>query len=279
MSKTQNLSAAKYGVDLSSPVIMGILNVTPDSFSDGGKFLDKKAAVAHALRMERDGATIIDVGGESSRPGSDSVSEQEELDRTLPVIRGIRAESEVLISIDTCKSVVAHEALQTGANWVNDISGLQSDDKMTEVIKESDCPVVVMHMKGKPKTMQDNPVYKDVCAEVNQFFTQRIRMLNNAGIEKIILDPGIGFGKRFEDNLDLINGLQMFGQHDVPLLIGPSRKSFLGTITGQVAEKRLAGTLASMVIAVQNGADIVRVHDVAPARDALAVVAALMARS
>jgi dihydropteroate synthase len=254
---------------------MGILNVTPDSFSDGGRFLDVDKAISHALQMEQDGADIIDVGGESSRPGADPVSEKEELSRVLPVIEGIREKSQILISIDTYKSGVAERALQAGANWINDISGLRSDPEMAGVAKDFDCPVVVMHMKGTPKTMQENPTYEDVCQEVTNFFEERIAVLGQHGIKKVILDPGIGFGKRLEDNLTLIRCCDIFQQHGLPVLTGPSRKSFIGMITGRPEDQRLAGTLATIQTLVQKGVNILRVHDVRETRDTLKVMNAL----
>jgi dihydropteroate synthase len=220
-----------YGLDLSSIRIMGVLNVTPDSFSDGGQYVEVDKAVTHALQMEEDGANIIDVGGESSRPGADPVSEEEELSRVIPVIDGIRKNSQILISIDTVKSRVADSALQVGANWINDISGLRMDPEMVGVASDYDCPVVVMHMKGTPKTMQTNPTYEDVCEEINLFFEERIATLSGQGVNKVVLDPGIGFGKRLEDNLALISRCESFQKHGLPVLAGPSRKSFIGMIT------------------------------------------------
>ena len=263
--------------DLNSTRIMGVLNVTPDSFSDGGRFLDTDDAIFHALQMEQDGADIIDIGGESSRPGADPVSEKEELSRVLPVIEGIRKKSQILLSVDTYKSAVAARALLAGANYINDISGLRSDPEMSNVVKDFDCPVVIMHMKGTPKTMQKNPSYDNVCKEVNEFFKERIEKLGRNGITNIILDPGIGFGKRLEDNLTLIRCSDSFRQHGLPVLVGASRKSFIGMITGQSEERRLAGTLATVQVLVQKGVNILRVHDVNETRDFLQVLDALSA--
>ena len=274
-SKPDSIKNSIPGLDLSSTRIMGVLNVTPDSFSDGGRFLDVDKAISHALQMEQDGADIIDVGGESSRPGADPVSEKEELSRVLPVIEGIREKSQILISIDTYKSGVAERALQSGANWINDISGLRSDPEMAGVAKDFDCPVVVMHMKGTPKTMQENPTYQDVCQEVTNFFEERIAVLAQHGIKKVILDPGIGFGKRLEDNLTLIRCCDIFQQHGLPVLTGPSRKSFIGMITGRAEDQRLAGSLATIQTLVQKGVNILRVHDVRETRDTLKVMNAL----
>ena len=274
-SKPDSIKSSIPGLDLSSTRIMGILNVTPDSFSDGGQFLDVDKAIFHALQMEQDGADIIDVGGESSRPGADPVSEKEELSRVLPVIEGIREKSQILISIDTYKSAVAEWALQSGANWINDISALRSDPEMAGVAEDFKCPVVVMHMKGTPKTMQENPTYEDVCKEVNDFFEERIAVLAQHGIKKVILDPGIGFGKRLEDNLALIGCCDIFQQHRLPVLTGPSRKSFIGMITGRAEDQRLAGSLATIQTLVQKGVNILRVHDVRETRDTLKVMNAL----
>jgi len=254
---------------------MGILNITPDSFSDGGQFLDVSRAVAHALQMEKDGADIIDIGGESSRPGADPVSEKEELARVLPVIKGIREKSHILLSIDTYKSGVAKRALKAGVSLINDISGLRSDPEMINVAKDFDCPVVVMHMKGTPRTMQKNPSYGDVCREVDEFFYERIESLIKNGITKIILDPGIGFGKRPEDNLNLIRGCNIFSHHGLPLLVGPSRKSFIGLITDRPEDQRLAGTLATVQPLVQQGVNILRVHDVRETIDFLKVMTSI----
>lgn len=278
-SKPDSIKNSIPGLDLSSIRIMGILNVTPDSFSDGGRFLDVNKAISHTLQMEQDGANIIDVGGESSRPGADPVSEKEELSRVLPVIEGIREKSQILISIDTYKSGVAERALQAGANWINDISGLRSDPEMAGVAKDFDCPVVVMHMKGTPKTMQENPTYEDVCQEVTDFFEERIAVLGQHGIKKVILDPGIGFGKRLEDNLTLIGCCDIFQQHGLPVLTGPSRKSFIGMITGRAEDQRLAGSLATIQTLVQKGVNILRVHDVRETRDTLKVINALSVQS
>jgi dihydropteroate synthase len=264
-----------FGLDFASVCIMGVLNVTPDSFSDGGKFMDVGKAVAHALQMEEDGADIIDVGGESSRPGAEPVSEEEELDRVIPVIDGIRRNSQVLISVDTYKSKVADSALQVGANWINDISGLRSDPGMVEVARSFDCPVVVMHMKGTPRTMQQNPSYNNVFEEINLFFEERIAALTGQGITKIILDPGIGFGKRLEDNLELIRGGEKFKKYGYPVLIGPSRKSFIGMITGERENHRLGGTLAAVQVLMRQGINILRVHDVRETSDFLKVMSAL----
>jgi dihydropteroate synthase len=195
------------------------------------------------------------------------------------VVEGIRRNSQVLISIDTYKSKIADSALQVGANWINDISGLRADPKMVEVAEEYECPVVVMHMKGSPRTMQKNPTYNDVCREISDFFKERIDYLGKHGINNVILDPGIGFGKRLEDNLTLIRCCDIFQQFGFPVLVGPSRKSFIGMITGQPEDKRLAGTLAAVQILIQKGVNILRVHDVRETRDFLQVMSALNSKS
>ena len=250
-------------LDLSQrPHIMGILNVTPDSFSDGGHFFNSARAVSRALQMAEQGADIIDVGGESTRPGSEPVLLDEELRRVIPVIEGIRQRSNVLISVDTYKAEVAEQALQAGADIVNDISAARFDEKMAAVVKKYDCPLVIMHMKGTPKTMQEQPFYDDVIQEISDFFVERMNILTKQGISKIILDPGIGFGKRVSDNLKIIQSFHEFKKLGQPLLIGLSRKSFLGRILDREVDQRLAGTLAANLLAIQSGAHIVRVHDV-----------------
>jgi dihydropteroate synthase len=265
-----------YGLDFSRTRIMGILNVTPDSFSDGGKFLQLDDALAQAGALEAAGAGIIDIGGESSRPGAPAVSQTEELNRVLPVIQAIRRRSTVPLSIDTCKAPVAEEALRLGVNWVNDISGLRFDPEMGDVAKKWDCPVVIMHMLGTPQTMQLNPYYQDVIAELHIFFSERIQFLNSRGIRKIILDPGIGFGKRVEDNLLILKKLETFKCYGYPLLIGTSRKSFIGAVTGRTVADRMAGTLATITWSVARGVSIVRTHDVTEASDAVKLIDSIM---
>jgi len=257
------------------PIIMGILNVTPDSFSDGGLFIAPDRAVERALQMKAEGARIIDIGGESSRPGSDQVSGQEEMARVVPIIEELRSRSNVLISIDTTKSEVARAALVAGADIVNDISALELDPKMLEVVQAVDCPVVIMHMKGTPKNMQKNPTYVDVSAEVYAYFQNRLSVLSDAGINRIALDPGIGFGKRIEDNLQLLRDLKDFKAFKLPILIGLSRKSFIGEILGRTVEQRLVGGLAANIFARQQGAAILRVHDIKETKDALGMYQAI----
>lgn len=280
-------------MQFTKPLIMGILNVTPDSFSDGGDFFDCDKAVAHALKMIEEGADIIDVGGESSRPGSEPVSAEEELKRVLPVILEIKAchceESatggrrgnplnsgdSIVISIDTTKSRVASQAIQAGANMINDISAGTFDPEMFSVAAKADVPICLMHMRGNPKTMQTGEIhYDDVVGEIYNFLEERISAAVKAGIkrENIIIDPGIGFGKTVEHNITILKELSRFKPLKCRTLIGTSRKSFIGQILGGVEpNERLEGTLATIGIAVQNGADIFRVHDVAETRSFLTV--------
>ncbi len=261
-------------------LIMGILNVTPDSFSDGGRFLSVESALARARQLIREGADIIDIGGESTRPGAEPVPTEEELRRVIPVIRAIRQESSVPISIDTYKAAVAQAALEAGANIINDISALRFDPQMARVVADARVPVVLMHMLGTPKTMQQNPVYTDVVREIKGFLAERIVFARAHGIEKIIIDPGIGFGKTVEHNVEILRRLSELKELGCPILIGTSRKSFIGKLGGTEENplpipERLEGTIASNVIAVLNGAQIVRVHDVAAMKKALAIVDAV----
>lgn len=255
-------------------LIMGILNSTPDSFSDGNRFINFENAISHAKQMVKDGADIIDVGGESTRPGSMRISEMEELKRVKPVVETLSREVNALISIDTYKPKVAKECLRRGAHIVNDITGL-ADKKMLKAVKKYNASVVVMHMKGNPKNMQKNPQYKDVVADIKKFLKGRIAKARMAGIEDIIIDPGIGFGKTTQHNLQIINRLREFTELKCPILIGTSRKSFIGNITGSNVSERLEGTLASVAIAVMNGANIVRVHDVKECKRAVQIADAV----
>lgn len=250
---------------------MGILNVTPDSFSDGGQHDDVEPAVEHGLRLVDDGADIIDIGGESTRPGAEPVSESEELRRTVPVIQQLAERTSVPISIDTTKSAVAAEAMQAGATIVNDISGLTFDPNMIKVCAESDCAVVCMHIKGTPQTMQQEPSYENCVAEVRKFLSQRLSALQAAGIspERVCLDPGIGFGKTAQHNLELLRDLNSLHKLDRPLLIGHSRKRFLSKLLGRQVEERLAGTIGVAIALAEHDADFIRVHDVRATRDAL----------
>ena len=245
-------------------LVMGILNVTPDSFSDGGRFLDRAAAVAHATRMVDDGADILDVGGESTRPGSNAVSVDEELERVLPVIERLaELHPAIPISIDTRKASVAAEALAAGAAIVNDVSG-GADPDMFDVVRERDAAVVLMHMRGDPTTMQEAPRYDDVVGEVHEYLRQRIEAAELAGIdpERIAIDPGIGFGKDLEHNLELMRRVDVLLDLGRPVLVGPSRKRFLGTILDVPEDDRVEGTIGAVVWLVSHGAHLVRVHDV-----------------
>jgi len=257
---------------------MGVLNVTPDSFSDGNLYFDRDKAVKHGLDLVKEGADILDVGGESSRPGSDPIPVEEELHRILPVISELRENSDIILSVDTTKAEVAHRALDAGANIINDISSLQFDAEMLPLAAEREAPVILMHMKGNPKTMQENPFYENLLADVNSFFQERIDMAVSSGIkrEKIILDPGIGFGKKFSDNLNLIRNLRIFEELGRPLLVGLSRKSFIGKIVGQPTQDRLEGSLSAAVLSVSHGAHLIRVHDVAATKKAILVADAIL---
>ncbi len=274
MAVGRQMRCGPYTLRFDRPVIMGVLNVTPDSFSDGGRFADVEAALAHARRMAADGADIIDVGGESSRPGSDTVPVGEELARVLPVVERLAKELRVPLSIDTYKPKVALECLEAGANIINDITGL-TDRKMAKAAADHGAPAVIMHMKGTPKTMQREPHYKDVVAEVAGFLRDRVLYANDMGVKETIIDPGIGFGKTTEHNLELIRRLGELKAIGRPILLGPSRKAFIGSVTGLPVDARLEGTLAAVAVAVHNGADAVRVHDVAEARRAADVAYAI----
>lgn len=249
----------------SKPLIMGILNVTPDSFYDGGRYTTVDSAVAQVEKMVEEGVDIIDVGGESTRPGSEMISVDEELRRVLPVIKELVKRVDVPISIDTYKAEVARLAIEEGVEMVNDISALRFDEKMIEVVKEKKVPIVLMHMKGTPKDMQINPFYEDVVREIYEFLCERVEWAVTKGVGKdyIVIDPGIGFGKRVIDNLEIIRRLPEFKSLGLPILIGLSRKSFIGHILGGLPpEERLEGTASAVAISVLKGANIIRVHDV-----------------
>jgi len=260
------LRLGRSSFDLSrKTLVMGVLNVTPDSFSDGGLFFGVSSAVDHALRMVEDGADIIDIGGESTRPGSDPVSAEDELRRVVPVIRALAGRIDTPISIDTYKSAVARAAIEEGAQIVNDVSGLRFDRSMAEVVAGSEVAVVLMHMRGTPKSMQMAPSYLNLVAEVKEYLAQGIEAAGRAGIseDRMIIDPGIGFGKTFAHNLEIIRRLGEFRSLGKPILVGPSRKAFIGKYLGDVpVEERLEGTAAAVAISIFNGASIVRVHDV-----------------
>jgi len=261
-------------------LVMGIVNVTPDSFSDGGQFLDPPAAVAHALQLVEQGAEIIDVGGESTRPGALPVSEVEELSRVMPVIKQLARQLKVPISIDTVKPGVAREALAAGASIVNDVAANRDDCTLWEIVAEAGAGYVCMHMQGTPQTMQANPAYSDVVREVGEFFSERIRRLNGCGVDRdqIILDPGIGFGKTVEHNLQLLGAARSFTGLERPLLLGVSRKSFIGKLLGAELAARLPAALACACLAVSGGVQIVRAHDVAETVLAVRMTEAILAK-
>lgn len=255
---------------------MGVVNVTPDSFSDGGRFLDPQRAVGHALRLVADGAEVLDVGGESTRPGADPVSVEEELKRVIPVIEGLAGATDAAISIDTSKAAVAREALAAGASFVNDVTGLEGDPEMLAVVVEADCEVCVMHMQGSPRTMQDDPQYGDVVADVKGYLATRRDALVAAGVarERITLDPGVGFGKTFEHNLELLRRIEELHELGCPLLVGHSRKRFLGQVLGDPEADRTAATVGVAMRLAAAGVRTIRVHDVRPVADALRAFAA-----
>jgi dihydropteroate synthase len=261
------------------PVVVGILNVTPDSFSDGGDFLDPEAAADQAAAMLDEGAYVLDVGGESTRPGSHPVSQEEEIRRVVPVLKRILSvRPEAVISIDTYRSGTAMAALEAGASLVNDVTALRGDPRLVSVVEEAACPVILMHMQGEPKTMQKEPHYEDVVGEVRDFLAERAEYAIAAGIrpENVIVDPGIGFGKNLEHNLALLQNLDAVVDLGFPVLIGTSRKRFIERITGvQEARDRVSGTVATTVLAYERGATFFRVHDVRANREALAVAEAV----
>jgi len=258
--------------------IMGVINVTPDSFSDGGLYLDREKAVERGLELAEEGSDIIDIGGESTKPGSEPIPLDEELRRVIPVISELRKRIDTLISIDTTKSKVAQAALDAGADIINDISSFQSDPNMFPLAAQKGTPIILMHIKGIPKTMQANPYYENVLVEVKSFLEERFTAAVASGIkkEKIIIDPGIGFGKRLQDNLALINNLQILEDLDRPILIGVSRKSFIGKILNTSPQERLEGTISSAVLSIVHGANILRVHDVASVKRAVLVAEAIL---
>jgi dihydropteroate synthase len=261
----------------SPPLVLGIVNVTPDSFSDGGLFLDTESAVRHGLKLVSDGADMLDVGGESSRPGAQSVSEEEELARVVPVIRELARQVSVPLSVDTCKPAVARAALEAGAHVVNDITSL-ADDEMAAVVRDLGAGVVLMHMQGTPATMQDEPRYHDAVKEVHDFLEARLQRVAELGIasSRVVLDPGIGFGKTLEHNLKLLANLGRLARLGRPVCLGVSRKGFLGRLLGRPQGQRLAGSLAVACFALARGqAQIIRAHDVAETRDAVVLFQAL----
>lgn len=261
------------------PLLMGVVNVTPDSFSDGGLYFTPERAIVHAKDLEKAGADIVDIGGESSRPSSQPISLEEELRRVVPVIKAIAPELKILISIDTYKAKVAQAAIEAGAKIVNDISALRFDEDMAKVVADYKTPVVLMHMKGTPKDMQINPYYENVLQEVYDFLAERIDYALTQGIDKvqIAIDPGIGFGKRLEDNLRLIKHLSFFKTLGRPILLGPSRKTFIGKVLNiEVPAQRDIGTLGVVALATLLGVDIIRVHAVKEARQIVKIIKTIM---
>ncbi len=270
-------------IDLSSRTyLMGVLNVTPDSFSDGGKYFDKKQAVTHALQMAADGADIIDVGGESTRPkgpygeGAEEIGADEEIRRVVPVIEELSSRSDVLISIDTYKAVVAEAALKAGAVIVNDISGLNYDSAMAQMVASHEAVLIAMHIKGTPKTMQQNPVYENVVEEVASSLSQSVEKAREAGIEHVWVDPGLGFGKKLEHNLSLIKDLHRLAELHCPIVVGPSRKAFIGMLLNLPVDQRLEGTAAAVAASIFQGANVLRVHDVKEMKRIAVVADAIM---
>ena len=271
-------AAPTCSLDLQFPCIMGVVNVTPDSFSDGGRFLAAEDALTQALALVREGAAIVDIGGESTRPGSEPVPAAEELERVLPVIEALADRVGVPISVDTTKAEVARRALAAGASLINDVSALRSDAGMIEVIAEAGCPVCLMHMKGQPKTMQDDPRYDDVVDEVLRFLEERMAfaLANGLREDQIMVDPGIGFGKTVEHNLALLRDLHRFTVLGRPVVLGASRKRFLGAILGAEPGERIIGTVVTTVVGLLAGAHVFRVHDVKPNFEALRVAQAVL---
>jgi dihydropteroate synthase len=276
MSTPLILDCAGKTLDLSQPRVMGILNLTPDSFSDGGRFAARDTALKHAMQMVEDGAAIIDVGGESTRPGAQPVSAEQEMDRVIPLIEALADEISLPISVDTCKAEVMREAVSAGAGMINDVMALR-DSGALQAAAQAGVPVCLMHMQGEPRTMQSNPYYDDVVDDVISFLQQRLTACVESGIsrQQLIVDPGFGFGKSLSHNLQLLKNLQNFAQLKVPLLVGISRKSMIGALLDErPVEDRLYGSLAAAVIAAIKGSAILRVHDVRATVDALSVVTA-----
>ncbi len=278
VSGSQRLSGRDFTLDLTLPCMMGILNITPDSFSDGGRYLDTEQAVQQGLAMQRDGAALLDIGGESTKPGSLPVSTEEELARVIPVIEGLRRKTDLPLSIDTSKAPVARKAVAAGANFINDISGLNFDPDMAAVAAETGAGLFLMHTRGRPEVMQHHTDYQDLLVEVITSLRGSIERALAAGVEhhRLAVDPGIGFGKSVSGNLELLYHLEALHQLECPILLGTSRKSFLGTILNQSDPlERLSGTLATIASGVARGVQIFRVHDVRPAREAALVAWAI----
>ena len=273
---TNKLTCGARTLDLSAPVVMGVLNVTPDSFSDGGRFNKPDAALAHAREMLAAGAIIIDVGGESTRPGAEPVSEQQELDRVVPIVEALAADSDALISVDTSTASVMRECAAAGAHLINDVRALSRPGAL-QAAAQTGLPVCLMHMQGEPGTMQQSPCYDDVVTEVRDYLRSRVAAAVDAGIarQRLLLDPGFGFGKTDAHNLALLNGLPTLASEGLPVLVGLSRKSLIGRLLGREVNERLAGSVALALMAVERGARIVRAHDVAETVDALRLWQAL----
>jgi dihydropteroate synthase len=280
--KRNLLQWSRYEFDLDSRTfIMGVINVTPDSFFDGGRYFTIDNAVKHGQRMASEGADIIDIGGESTRPSSDPLSLGEELRRIIPVIKALSQEIAIPISIDTYKSEVARRALEAGARMVNDISAMRFDPAIGQVVASAGVPIVLMHMKGAPKNMQDNPVYGDLLGEITDFLRKVTDKAVSLGIKRdlIIIDPGIGFGKSFDDNLMIIRDLHRFSSLGYPVLVGTSNKSFIGHVLDLPVESRDTGTMATIAAAVMNGAHIIRTHNVKAAKETVAIIDAIKSGS
>jgi dihydropteroate synthase len=276
-----NFRARQFEIAFPRPaLVMGIVNVTPDSFSDGGKYLDGRAAVAHALELAEEGAEILDIGGESTRPGAAPVGEFEELRRVIPVIEQLAAKIQIPLSIDTTKPAVARAALQAGASIVNDVAAHRQTPAMAELIAEFRAGYICMHAQGAPAVMQEKPEYQDVVGEVSQFFSRQLESLSALGVapEQIVFDPGIGFGKSFEHNVQLLANLPRFAGLGRPLLLGVSRKSFMAKISGPNPNERLPASLACATLAIQAGANVIRAHDVAATVQAVRMTEAVLSR-
>jgi len=275
------LKCRQYRLDLSKKtLIIGVLNVTPDSFSDSKAFLRPEAAYKRALQIEEEGADIIDIGGESTRPGSLSVSQEEEIRRVIPVLKRLRRKLKIPISVDTTKSAVAKAALEEGASMINDISGLRADREIASLCAEYSAGLIIMHMRGKPRTMQKSPRYSDLLSDIRLYLEKGLEIARARGVkrESIVVDPGIGFGKTLSDNLKLIDRIPFFKRMGFPVLIGLSRKSFIGKINKLKVHERLVPTIAANAISIYNGADIIRVHDVKEAVQAAKIADAIVKR-
>ena len=282
VQKPEALDWSGHHLDLACrTAVMGILNVTPDSFFDGGAYFSLRDAVNHGLSLARDGADIVDVGGESTRPYSDPLPLDEELRRVIPVIKALAQETELTISIDTYKSEVARLAIEAGATMVNDVSALRFDPGMGPLVAEADLPIVLMHMKGTPRDMQVNPTYEDLIGEILAFLRKAVDEAHSVGIRKelVIIDPGIGFGKSFDDNLRILRELDAFSSLGQPIMVGTSNKAFIGHTLGLPPDSRDTGTMATVAAAVMNGADIVRVHNVKTTKETVRMIDAIKSGS